>query len=110
MARPSAAARNLSLMEELEKLEQSITLTLQGPSKPTCAMRNVQSFTMARKLTSVIEIDHNFSKSHRIVTTSIIPVVEKYGEHSRAVWEASKVRSTKDNTPSITRASQLLED
>ncbi|KAG5927944.1 hypothetical protein E4U42_001536 [Claviceps africana] len=65
MARPSIAARNLSLMEELEKLEQSITLTLQ-------------------------EIDHNFSKAHRIVTTSIIPVVEQYGEHSRAVWEASK--------------------
>ncbi|KAG6004159.1 hypothetical protein E4U21_001376 [Claviceps maximensis] len=65
MARPSTAARNLSLMEELERLEQSITLTLQ-------------------------EIDHNFSKAHRIVTTSIIPVVEQYGEHSRAVWEASK--------------------
>jgi hypothetical protein len=35
MARPpSAAQRNLSLMEELEKLEQSITLTLQGTRKP----------------------------------------------------------------------------
>lgn len=65
MARPSVAARNLSLMEELEKLEQSITLTLQ-------------------------EIDHNFSKAHRVVTTSILPVVEQYGERSRAVWEASK--------------------
>ncbi|KAK0391092.1 hypothetical protein NLU13_0594 [Sarocladium strictum] len=65
MARPGAAARNLSLTEELERLEQSITLTLQ-------------------------EIDHNFSKSHRIVTTSILPLVEQYGEHSRAVWEASK--------------------
>ncbi|KAH8173101.1 DASH complex subunit ask1 domain-containing protein [Sarocladium implicatum] len=65
MARPSAAARNLSLTEELERLEQSITLTLQ-------------------------EIDHNFSKSHRIVTTSILPLVEQYGEHSRAVWDASK--------------------
>ncbi|KAH7165508.1 DASH complex subunit Ask1-domain-containing protein [Dactylonectria macrodidyma] len=65
MARSSAAARNLSLTEELERLEQSITLTLQ-------------------------EIDHNFSKSHRIVTTSILPLVEQYGEHSRAVWEASK--------------------
>lgn len=32
MARPSAAARNLSLTEELERLEQSITLTLQGTS------------------------------------------------------------------------------
>ncbi|KAI9171218.1 DASH complex subunit ask1 [Paramyrothecium foliicola] len=67
MARPSAAARNLSLTEELEKLEQSITLTLQ-----------------------VAEIDHNFSKAHRIVTTNILPLVEQYGEHSRAVWEASK--------------------
>ncbi|UKZ74024.1 hypothetical protein TrVFT333_001678 [Trichoderma virens FT-333] len=57
--------RNLSLTEELEKLEQSITLTLQ-------------------------EIDHNFSKAHRIVTTGILPLVEQYGEHSRAVWEASK--------------------
>ncbi|KAH7328151.1 DASH complex subunit Ask1-domain-containing protein [Stachybotrys elegans] len=65
MARPSAAARNLTLTEELEKLEQSITLTLQ-------------------------EIDHNFSKAHRIVTTSILPIVEQYGEHSKAVWEASK--------------------
>ncbi|KAF5026863.1 hypothetical protein F66182_1058 [Fusarium sp. NRRL 66182] len=44
MSRQSAAARNLSLTEELERLEQSITLTLQ----------------------------------------------EQYGEHSRAVWEASK--------------------
>ncbi|KAK1755771.1 hypothetical protein QBC47DRAFT_422900 [Echria macrotheca] len=51
--------------EELEKLEQSITLTLQ-------------------------EIDSNFSKAHRIVTTSILPLVEQYGEHSRSVWEASK--------------------
>ncbi|PHH82889.1 hypothetical protein CDD82_4424 [Ophiocordyceps australis] len=58
-------ARNLTLTEELEKLEQSITLTLQ-------------------------EIDHNFSKAHRIVTTSILPLVDQYGEHSRAVWEASK--------------------
>ncbi|CAM1511384.1 Fc.00g088970.m01.CDS01 [Cosmosporella sp. VM-42] len=65
MSRPSTTARNLSLTEELERLEQSITLTLQ-------------------------EIDRNFSKSHRIVTTSILPLVEAYGEHSRAVWEASK--------------------
>ncbi|KAL7938069.1 DASH complex subunit Ask1 domain-containing protein [Trichoderma chlorosporum] len=60
-----APQRSLSLTEELEKLEQSITLTLQ-------------------------EIDHNFSKAHRIVTTGILPLVEQYGEHSRAVWEASK--------------------
>ncbi|KAM7196404.1 DASH complex subunit Ask1 domain containing protein [Naviculisporaceae sp. PSN 640] len=66
MSRPGQApARSLSLTEELEKLEQSITLTLQ-------------------------EIDSNFSKAHRIVTTSILPLVEQYGEHSRSVWEASK--------------------
>ncbi|MCJ1278364.1 DASH complex subunit ask1 [Puttea exsequens] len=66
MSRPSAAAqRNLTLTEELEKLEQSITLTLQ-------------------------EIDHNFSRAHRIVTTSILPVVEEYAEHSKNVWEGSK--------------------
>ncbi|KAI9831779.1 MAG: hypothetical protein M1819_004676 [Sarea resinae] len=67
MSRPSNAMtrNNLSLTEELEKLEQSITLTLQ-------------------------EIDHNFSRAHRIVTTSILPVVEQYAEHSKAVWEGSK--------------------
>ncbi|KAJ5620613.1 hypothetical protein N7510_004597 [Penicillium lagena] len=57
--------RPLSLTEELEKLEQSITLTLQ-------------------------EIDHNFSQAHRIVTTSILPLVEQYTEHSRDVWEGAK--------------------
>ncbi|KAH7128515.1 DASH complex subunit Ask1-domain-containing protein [Dendryphion nanum] len=60
-----APQRNLSLTEELEKLEQSITLTLQ-------------------------EIDHNFSRAHRIVTTNILPIVEQYGKHSEAVWEGSK--------------------
>ncbi|KAI9715941.1 MAG: DASH complex subunit ask1 [Chrysothrix sp. TS-e1954] len=56
---------NLTLTEELEKLEQSITLTLQ-------------------------EIDHNFSRAHRIVTSKIIPVVEQYARNSDAVWEGSK--------------------
>ncbi|KAF1996592.1 hypothetical protein P154DRAFT_556180 [Amniculicola lignicola CBS 123094] len=66
MSRPSIAPpRNLTLTEELEKLEQSITLTLQ-------------------------EIDHNFSRAHRIVTTNILPIVEQYGKHSEAVWEGSK--------------------
>lgn len=55
----------MTLTEELERLEQSITLTLQ-------------------------EIDHNFSRAHRIVTTSIIPIVEEYADHSRDVWEGSK--------------------
>ncbi|KAK5624904.1 hypothetical protein RRF57_000620 [Xylaria bambusicola] len=65
MASSSSSGRNLTLTEELERLEQSITLTLQ-------------------------EIDHNFSKAHRIVTTRILPLVEQYGEHSKNVWEASK--------------------
>ncbi|KIH88941.1 DASH complex subunit ASK1 [Sporothrix brasiliensis 5110] len=61
----SLANRPFSTTEELEKLEQSITLTLQ-------------------------EIDHNFSKAHRIVTGNILPVVEQYGEQCRSVWDASK--------------------
>ncbi|PYI08715.1 DASH complex subunit ask1 [Aspergillus sclerotiicarbonarius CBS 121057] len=66
MSRPSSMAqRPLTLTEELEKLEQSITLTLQ-------------------------EIDHNFSQAHRIVTTSILPLVEQYAESSRDVWEGAK--------------------
>lgn len=36
------------------------------------------------------EIDHNFSRAHRIVTTGILPIVEQYGKHSEAVWEGSK--------------------
>ncbi|KAF2225066.1 DASH complex subunit Ask1-domain-containing protein [Elsinoe ampelina] len=66
MSRLSVAPkRGPSLVEELEQLEQSITLTLQ-------------------------EIDHNFSKAHRIVTSSIIPIVESYAQHSQNVWEGSK--------------------
>ncbi|KXT15597.1 hypothetical protein AC579_9945 [Pseudocercospora musae] len=61
----SLAQRGLTLTEELERLEQQITLTLQ-------------------------EIDSNFSKAHRIVTTSIIPIVEEYAQHSSEVWEGSK--------------------
>ncbi|TPR02155.1 Cytochrome P450 family protein [Aspergillus niger] len=66
MSRPSSMAqRPLTLTEELEKLEQSITLTLQ-------------------------EIDHNFSQAHRIVTTNILPLVEQYAESSRDVWDGAK--------------------
>ncbi len=60
-----AAPRSLTLPEELERLEQSITLTLQ-------------------------EIDSNFSKAHRIVTSSILPIVEQYAKHSSNVWDGSK--------------------
>ncbi|KAM5469707.1 DASH complex subunit ask1 [Microsporum audouinii] len=65
MSHPPTLQRNLTLTEELEKLEQSITLTLQ-------------------------EIDSNFNRAHRIVTSSIIPIVEQYTENSKDVWEASK--------------------
>lgn len=61
------ALRNLTLTEELEKLEQSITLTLQ-------------------------EIDSHFSRATRIVTGSILPIVDQYGKHCEGVWEGSKVR------------------
>jgi DASH complex subunit ASK1 len=70
MSRHSMAPpRNLTLTEELEKLEQSITLTLQ-------------------------EIDSNFAKAHRIVTTSILPIVDRYAKNSEAVWDGSKVRDS----------------
>ncbi|CAD0111317.1 unnamed protein product [Aureobasidium uvarum] len=59
-----ASSRNLSLTEELERLEQSITLTLQG---------------------TLI-----WPKAHRIVTSSILPVVDQYAQHSRDVWEGSR--------------------
>ena len=41
-------------------------------------------------LTGGTEIDHNFSKAHRIVTSSILPVVDQYAQHSRDVWEGSR--------------------
>ncbi|BFZ59077.1 DASH complex subunit ask1 [Saitoella coloradoensis] len=56
---------NGSITAEIERLEQNITLTLQ-------------------------EIDHNFSRCHRIITTHILPIVERYAEQSRAVWDGSK--------------------
>src|ERR1700761_4446371 len=62
---PSAASSAAQLTEELEKLEQSITLTLQ-------------------------EIDGNFAKAHRIITTSVLPAVERYAKGSEGVWEGSK--------------------
>lgn len=52
--------------------------------------------TPTQQLT-IVEIDHNFSRAHRIVTTNILPIVEQYGKHSEAVWEGSKVDSPKTN-------------
>ncbi|RKF62359.1 DASH complex subunit ask1 [Erysiphe neolycopersici] len=65
MSRPLSTTASTSLTEDLDKLEQSITLTLQ-------------------------EIDHNFSRAHAIVNSSILPIVEKYATHSNAVWEGSQ--------------------
>src|ERR1700710_715494 len=66
MSRQSMAPpRALSLTEELEKLEQSITLTLQ-------------------------EIDSNFAKAHRVVTTSILPIVDRYARNSEQVWDGAR--------------------
>lgn len=81
-----SSARPLSLTEELEKLEQSITLTLQGKIDDIFYLEIICLFT-----NSISEIDHNFSRAHRIVTTSILPVIEQYANHSNAVWEGSKV-------------------
>ena len=77
--------RPLTLTEELEKLEQSITLTLQGPTM------QYHKFDKQAIADLVIEIDSNFSRAHRIVTTNILPLVEQYGEHSKSVWESTKV-------------------
>lgn len=89
MSRASISSqRNLTLTEELEKLEQSITLTLQGP----CPLNQYLLMPCLSPADLEIEIDHNFSRAHRIVTTSILPIVEQYAENSKNVWEGSKVR------------------
>lgn len=79
----------LSLTAELEKLEQSITLTLQGFFFSLFLFFYKKE--SGRLIGVVVEIDHNFSKAHRIVTTSIIPIVERYAKESEAVWDGSKV-------------------
>lgn len=62
MGPPPAPRRNYA--EELEKTEQSITLALQ-------------------------EIDRNFARAHKIVATTIVPVIERYGQESRRVWQGA---------------------
>ncbi|KAI8384334.1 DASH complex subunit Ask1-domain-containing protein, partial [Radiomyces spectabilis] len=51
---------------ELEKLQQNITLTLQA-------------------------IDQNFAKCNQIVSSSILPAVDKFAEASKGVWNGSKL-------------------
>ena len=85
MSRPSMMpSRNITLAEELEKLEQSITLTLQGISLEPLIVSYIAMLNFLQ------EIDGNFSRAHRIVTSSILPIVEQYAKHSEAVWEGSK--------------------
>ena len=96
MSDPSIQAqRPLSLTEELDKLEQSITLTLQGK---LCSKQAVCWTCTYLSLHAIAEIDHNFSQAHRIVTTSILPLVEQYTEHSRDVWDGAKVSSLLEET------------
>jgi hypothetical protein len=58
---------------------------------------------------TILEIDHNFSRAHRIVTTSILPIVEQYADHSKAVWEGSKVGGYSQNTGRDTDSGVVLE-
>lgn len=52
------------LLDQLEKTEQSITLALQ-------------------------EIDRNFAAAHKIISSVIAPVIDKYDVHSRAILNGS---------------------
>ena len=61
---------------------------MSNPS-PSLSKVNKTTTTPPSRLTTA-EIDHNFSRAHRIVTTGILPIVEQYGKHSEAVWEGSK--------------------
>jgi DASH complex subunit ASK1 len=105
-----APGRALTLTEELEKLDQAITLTLQGllslspilgrklslriiPSTaPPCAHSAFLHIWLT--LHFLVEIDHNFSRAHLIITSSILPIIEQYAQHSTAVWEGSKFWKT----------------
>lgn len=60
------------------------------PDTPRHASDSCPTIQCVRRLILRPEIDHNFSKAHRIVTSSIIPIVEQYAKHSDAVWEGSK--------------------
>jgi DASH complex subunit ASK1 len=59
--RATMMPKNNNLAEELEKTEQSITLTLQ-------------------------EIDRNFIQANRIISESVLPALEKYTVESRRLW------------------------
>ncbi|KAK0275952.1 DASH complex subunit ask1 [Friedmanniomyces endolithicus] len=77
-----SAPRNLSLTEELEQLDQAITRQQSRHEYMSQYLRNTP--------VTLQEIDSNFSKAHRIVTGSFLPIVEQYAKHSSDVWEGSK--------------------
>lgn len=56
----------LTPSEELEKLEQQITL-------------------------AYLEIDHNFSRAHHVVTKRILPIIDRYAAESKSLWNGSEV-------------------
>lgn len=67
-------------------------------------MDNPHQMPQTSRLTlSSAEIDHNFSQAHRIVTTSVLPLIEQYSESSRDVWEGAKVWPTIDTLPPSNR-------
>ncbi|KAL1925628.1 uncharacterized protein VTP21DRAFT_511 [Calcarisporiella thermophila] len=56
----------MEIAEEIEKLEQNITLALQ-------------------------EIDHNFARCHHVLATRVLPQAERYSKASKDVWEGCKM-------------------
>ncbi|KAF9909632.1 DASH complex subunit ask1 [Linnemannia zychae] len=68
MSSSSSPAHPLTVedvLDETERLEQAITRTLQ-------------------------EIDQSFSNCHMIVSTKILPQIDRYAESSREVWEQAR--------------------
>lgn len=39
------------------------------------------------------EIDANFARAHQIVTATLLPAVNVYGQHSAKAWHSAKVRA-----------------
>ncbi|KAI1321622.1 DASH complex subunit ask1 [Mortierella claussenii] len=62
----SSSPSTSDVLDEIERLEQSITRTLQ-------------------------EIDESFSNCHSIVSTKILPQIDRYAESSREVWEHARL-------------------
>ncbi|KAF9582119.1 DASH complex subunit ask1 [Lunasporangiospora selenospora] len=61
-----ASLSTANVLDEIERLEQSITRALQ-------------------------EIDQSFSDCHSIVSSKILPQIDRYAESSREVWEHARL-------------------